>query len=165
MFWADEIKKYKHDPARRLDLANKHLPLPAAFREAVKALRQMVREERKVGRNVRDHIKRIYELAAVESFGLDYSDVLQQPGYNVMEYASRHGLWELKVAYDELGYEQLRLLTKTDRKWISELWGEPKAHRTLNEIHRREWTRYEMEVKQDQERELREAWKAMEKGT
>lgn len=38
-FWADEIRKEKDDPDERLAMALRNLPLPAAFREAAKALR------------------------------------------------------------------------------------------------------------------------------
>ena len=48
-FWADKIKEFRGEPAKRLAMAMDNLPLPAAFREAAIALRAMIRPKRKNG--------------------------------------------------------------------------------------------------------------------
>src|SRR4051812_2486932 len=48
-FWADAIKDTYDDPGRRLAMAKRNLPLPAAFREAAIALRAIIRAKRKTG--------------------------------------------------------------------------------------------------------------------
>ena len=82
-------------------------------------------------------------MAAVESFGIDYSKRLEQPGYNVMERVPGAVVKSLKYEYSSLGYDKLRLLNKTDRKWLKDAWGEPSKHTTLNELHKRVWKKYE----------------------
>jgi hypothetical protein len=51
----------------------------------------------------------------------------------------RHG----EHSYDTLGYRDLRLLNKTDAKWLVEAWGEPTRHSTLNATHKAVWDRFE----------------------
>ncbi|MGE0434029.1 MAG: hypothetical protein AB7S36_17370 [Planctomycetota bacterium] len=46
-FWADAIRKLKDKPQERLAMALRHLPLPAAFREAAVALRALIRAKQK----------------------------------------------------------------------------------------------------------------------
>ena len=45
-FWFDVIKNIRSDAQKRLKLALKELPSPAAFEEAAKALRSMIREKK-----------------------------------------------------------------------------------------------------------------------
>lgn len=49
-FWADAIKDTYDDPRRRLEMATRNLPLPAAFREAAIALRAIIRNRRKLAK-------------------------------------------------------------------------------------------------------------------
>jgi hypothetical protein len=142
-FWADKIKELKEDPEARLDLALDNLPLPAAFREAAAALRALIRIERKEGSEWQSRLKRLYDLAAYESLMLDYAPRLQEPGYNVMESIPGRVVTELEFSYDTLGYRDLRLLNKTDAKWLVEAWGEPTRHSTLNATHKAVWDRFE----------------------
>ena len=85
VFWADKIKKFRGEPTKRLKMALKNLPLPAAFREAAVATRALIREKRKQKKEYRDELALLYWLAAIDSFSIPYSTYLQQPGYNVIE--------------------------------------------------------------------------------
>ncbi|GEP43089.1 hypothetical protein BGE01nite_23800 [Brevifollis gellanilyticus] len=85
----------------------------------------------------------LYDLAAYESFMLDYSPRLRQPGYNVMESIPGNVITALEYSYARLGYKKLRLLNKTDVKWLVEAWGEPQKHTTLNALHKAVWDRFE----------------------
>ena len=49
----------------------------------------------------------------------------------------------LPFSYADLGYEKLPLLNKTDAKWLTQSWGLPKKHTTLNKLHRETWVKYE----------------------
>ena len=155
-FWADWIKRYRGEPKKRLALALKHLPLPAAFREAAIAIRAVVRVNRKAGAPVEEELILLYRLAAVRSFMLDYAPRLQEPGFNVIEAAPGHLVWSLPYTYSELGYRKLSLLNKTDVKWLIEAWGEPESHTTLNLIHRSLWDEYESKLMQQRRRRLHE---------
>lgn len=148
-FWADRIKKLKGEPLKRLQLALSNLPLPASFREAAVATRALIREKRKTGEVYEEELALLYWLAAINSFSIPFSTVLQEPGYNVIESIPGNKLKELSFTYTELGYAQLELLNKTDIKWMTEAWGEPSAHTTLHEMHLDVWREYETKLKND----------------
>lgn len=48
-FWADRIKNYKGEPAKRLKIALENMPLPASFREVAIATRALIREKKLKG--------------------------------------------------------------------------------------------------------------------
>jgi hypothetical protein len=81
----------------------------------------------------------LYWLGAVASFGLPYSERLREPGYNVLESVPGETVANLRFEYSKLGYRELELLNKTDVKWMTELWGEPESHTTLNKLHSAVW--------------------------
>lgn len=45
-FWTDALAKVKSDPKKRFEVAQRHLPLPAAWTEMAISLRAMIREAR-----------------------------------------------------------------------------------------------------------------------
>ena len=156
-FWADKIKKLRGEPVKRLILALENMPLPASFREAAIATRALIREKRKKHRTYDDELALLYWLAAINSFSIPYSKVLEEPGYNVIESIPGKKLKELPFSYKSLGYEYLELLNKTDIKWLIENWGEPNEHTTLHKMHNDLWVEYESklkEKKEDKEEEL-----------
>lgn len=153
-FWADELKALKGEPARRLQLAYANLPLPAAFDEAAVALRALIRGRRKNRENFEREIASLYWLAAISSFHRPYSEVLKEPGYNVLESIPGHTVANLPFDYKTLGYRELALLKKTDIRWITELWGEPEAHTTLNALHHAVWAGAEQELKKRRDQEF-----------
>ena len=156
IFWADKIKKLKGEPIKRLTMAIDNLPLPAAFREAIIALRTIIRQKRKDKQAYNDELALLYWFAAIDSFSIPYSSYLQQPGYNVIESIPGKVIKTLPLSYFELGYEKLDLLNKTDIKWCIEMWGEPQRHTTLHEIHKHIWQKYEKELPTKQKRGFKE---------
>jgi hypothetical protein len=146
-FWADRIKKLRGEPEKRLALAIANLPLPASFREAAIASRALIRDKRKQKIKYDEELALLYWLAAINSFSIPYSDVLKEPGYNVVESVPGKKLKGLPFSYQSLGYKKLELLNKTDVKWLSELWGEPEEHITLHEMHNDIWREYEGKLK------------------
>lgn len=155
-FWADRIKKLRGEPLKRLKLALENLPLPASFREAAIATRALIREKRKAKDNYEEELALLYWLAAINSFSIPYSSVLQEPGYNVIESIPGKKLKNLPFTYHELGFEKLELLNKTDIKWLIELWGEPTAHTSLHEMHIDVWRQYENKLKNKRNRSEKE---------
>ncbi len=142
-FWADRIKSQRDAPQARLATALENLPLPAAFREGCVATRMLIRKFGVETAEGQEMLKLLYWLAAVESFMLDYAPILQQPGFNVMESIPGSVMRELPFTFDQLGCDRLRLLNKTDKRWLVDVYGPPSAHRTLNELHRALWDRFE----------------------
>lgn len=153
-FWADRIRGLRESPIQRLELALDHLPLPAAFRESAIAVRSLIREKRKHNASYDKELSLLYWLAAVRSFIVPYSSRLKQPGYNVIESVPPSVLAGLDVEYLSLGFEKLELLNKTDCKWLSESWGEPQSHHTLNELYPDVWRKYEDVTRKTQEDRL-----------
>lgn len=154
LFWADRIKELRDEPTQRLQLALQNLPLPAAFREAIIAVRALVREKLSKNSKFADEVALLYWLAAVESFGLPYSEFLCQPGFNVLESVPGSVIKSLPFSYQELGYKQLSLLNKTDIKWCIACWGEPNQHTTLNALHNEVWQKYERELPEKQHMDM-----------
>jgi len=146
IFWADEIKKYKDVPDKRLKIALANLPIPGAFTEAGIALRSLIKIKRKSNYGFEDELIQLYDIACVYSFMLDYSKKLEAPGFNIMERVPGKYLFSLSKEYCVIGYEKLSLLTKTDVKMIKELWGGPKSHQSMNELYAEIWKKYEQEL-------------------
>ena len=142
-FWADRIAFLRTDPERRLLLALDNLPLPEAFREAAIAVRSLVRTKRKLRVDFNEELTLLYWLAAVNSFSVPYSEVLKEPGYNVIQTIPGKTIRTLPFTYSELGHEHLTLLSKTDVKWIEEAWGAPTSHTTLHTMYIDLWKEFE----------------------
>jgi len=49
----------------------------------------------------------------------------------------------MSLTWNALGCEELELLTKRDRCWMREAWGEPPAHSTAHQKYIDIWNRYE----------------------
>jgi len=143
VFWAEKIKCFRGEPVKRLAMALDNLPLPAAFREGAIALRAIIRLKKKAKETFNDELALLYWFAAIDSFSIPYSSVLQQPGYNVIESMPSSVIKTLPFSYFELGYEKLNLLNKTDIKWCIDTWGKPQGHQTLHDIHNDIWNSYE----------------------
>ncbi len=146
-FWADRIALLHSDPEKRLQLALDNLPLPRAFREAAVAVRSLVREKKKLRIAVKEELTLLYWLAAVNSFSVPFSEVLNEPGYNVIQSIPGKTMQTLPFTYGELGYEYLTLLNKTDVKWIEEAWGSPSSHTTLYSMHIDLWKESEKRLR------------------
>lgn len=142
-FWTDRISKCRGEPAKALKIAIGQLPLPAAFRTAAVSLRALIRARRKSRESFENELVLLYWLAAIRSFILEYAPRLKEPGFNIVERIPGRNLCSLPFSYSELGYRELSLLNKTDVKWLTEAWGEPVSHSTLNALYRNVWEAYE----------------------
>ena len=140
-FWADEARNARDQAEERLRIAAENLPLPAAFREAAIALRQMIREKRKVKESDDEELEFLYSLAAVKSFvsATAYIEELAEPAWNAIEMMTSEDWKSLTYQWRTLGCNELSLLTKTDRRQMIERWGEPAEHTTLRRLHEGVW--------------------------
>lgn len=155
-FWAEKIKRYRGEPVERLRIAIENLPLPAAFREAAIATRALIRAKRKDGEPYEEELTLLYWLAAIDSFSIPYCETIRQPGYNVIESIPGAIIKNLPFRYQDLGYEKLGLLKKTDIEWLRELWGEPQFHTTMHLLHNEVWKEYEGALVEKQQKQLDE---------
>ena len=111
-FWADAIKDTYDDPGRRLEMAKRNLPLPAAFREAAIALRAIIRDKRKLGEPFQGELLELHQLAAVASLA----------PYDPLDITPYAKISELDLSPTRIGWDALSLLNKTDRTLMAEVW-------------------------------------------
>lgn len=123
--------------------AEKSYPIPAAYSKAITALRGIKKLDKN---NAENYIKQMYDLAVKYSMMIDYSEVCQCTGYSVFEIIPQKVIDSLEYTYDQIGYNELKLLSKTDIKEIVELWGEPSSHSTLNKMYQDVWHKYEIKL-------------------
>lgn len=142
-FWGDAIKEVQNNPAARLAMAHRQLPLPGAFREMALARRAIIRQLRKDGRPFDDELRQLHYWAALSSWSVPYSEALREPGYNVLESTPYTKLAGLDLSYNVVGSEELAGLNKSDRKMMREAWGDPKAHTTAHALYGELWREQE----------------------
>jgi|26BtaG_2_1085354.scaffolds.fasta_scaffold08670_2 hypothetical protein len=155
VFWAEYIKQHKSSPTQRYEIAIQFLPLPAAFREAVLALRAIIKEKKSKGEDFIDYLNALYRLAVWRSFCIDYADKAQMPGYSVFESIPGGKIINLDADYQSIGYEKLKLISKTDIKLLVDIYGEPEQHTTLNSMYRDVWDDFELKIIKERESSLR----------
>ena len=143
VFWIDDLEKVEVDPAERLALARKYMPLPAAFREAATALRAMVLSSAREMADGSDLLSQLYVTAAQENFLMATPYV---PGigsrYNVAAAIPRDVWQRLPMPFAAIGYRHLPLLTRTDCDWLVVAWGEPDRHSSAQAYHQSVWDYY-----------------------
>lgn len=142
-FWLAELQRNKANPQKRYESALKGLPYPAAFREAVLGLRAIIREKVKNKQPFEKELTELYKIAVWQSFSMPYAARAKTPGFNILERVPGSLIANLEYDYQDMGYEKLELINKTDAKRLVELWGEPKTHRTLLEVYSNLWDKYE----------------------
>lgn len=145
-FWGDAIKELKDDPAERLGMAMRHLPLPGAFRELAVARRALIRQLAKEGRPIDDELRQLHYWAALSSWSTPYSEVLCEPGFNVLESTPYAKLAVLDLSYAVIGCDVLLGLNKSDRKMMRDAWGESKVHTTAHVLHKSLWLEQERQL-------------------
>jgi hypothetical protein len=117
-FWADAIKDTYDDPGRRLAMAKRNLPLPAAFREAAIALRAIIRAKRKLGEPFEAELLELHQLAAIASLA----------PYDPLDITPYAKIAELDLSPTRIGWDALLLLNKTDRALMADVWRAPGQH-------------------------------------
>lgn len=145
-FWGDAIKALKDDPVERLAVAMRHLPLPGAFSEMAVARRALIRQLAKEGQPVEDELRQLHYWAALSSWSTPYSELLCEPGFNVLESTPYAKLAVLDFSYKAIGCDELLNLNKTDRKMMREAWGEAKLHTTAHALYKSAWREQEQKL-------------------
>ena len=139
-FWAD--RRFGGDYAGRLKNAMENLPLPAAFRDSLIAVRGIIKAHIKAGNPYANELVLLYWLAALESFSMPHSEKLQSPGFNILISIPWNVITSLEFEYSTLGYQDLSL-KKTDIKWLTTAFGEPISHSSLIVMYRHIWDTHE----------------------
>ena len=140
VYWINDVESLEGDPAERLALARRYLPLPAAFREAATALRALILSSSMRPVDGTDLLAQLYVTAAQESFLLATPYVPGVgPRYNVAASIPRDVWQRLSMPYAAIGYRHLPLLNRTDCDWLVVAWGEPDTHSTAQAYHQSVW--------------------------
>ncbi|HDR2474721.1 hypothetical protein NR352_27805 [Enterobacter soli] len=151
--WVERVKS-ERDDAKKLVLALKFIPLPQAFQQSAIALRSLIKSKKKESIPYVDELYFLYWLAAIKSFSVPYSQLLGEPGFNVLSRIPGAEIFNLQVNYDDLGYEHLDLLTKGDVNLLNKYLSTPKSNSTLNNIHCAIWHHYEKKLKSEKDKDL-----------
>lgn len=151
-FWGEAIKAAEDSPTERLAIARRQLPLPGAFSQITVARRAIIRQLRKEREPIDGELHALHYWAALSSWGLPYSEVLREPGFNVFESTPYAKFAALDLSYDAVGCDELRGLTQTDRKWMRELWGEPRVNTTAQALYSGLWREQERKLAAVRER-------------
>lgn len=133
-FWYAALQRVKDDPAQRFAIAQRNLPLPAAWDEMAVALRAMVRMARKEGGDTEPHLRELHQLAALWSFAVE-SPADRGVGYGLFEMTPYSRFAGMDLSWEKLGCDELVLLKVTDRKWMRDVWGEPPVHTTAKRLY------------------------------
>jgi len=140
VFWVDDFEQLEVNPTKRLLLARKYLPLPAAFREAATALRAMILSAARHQADGDDLLSQLYVTAAQENFLLTDPNVSGVNSPYKLASSIPKTIWQqLPMPYSAIGYRRLRLLTPTDCDWLVGAWGEPDRHSTARAHHQAVW--------------------------
>jgi len=130
VFPSEEAKKLRESPRERFDLAIRYLPLPGAFREAAKALRQRVREKKKLGEPLEEELGQLYRLGCLENL---FHHLLSEVRYGWNDRIPTQ-LWvKAEFEYQMIGHSELGLLGVQDKKWLEECWGAPENHMAVHQ--------------------------------
>lgn len=122
-------------------LASCHAALPqmGAFRQSCLVLRAQIRDQKKAKKEISPSLEQLYQLVALADFFHGKTENSKPLSVSASKRVAFESFVALESPYADLGYEHLNLLTKTDIKWLTQTWGEPKQHRHMRELHQNRW--------------------------
>lgn len=161
-FWADAVKRLKRSNqySEAAAICRHAMPAPAAYREVLVCLRKLVGADAHA-----DLLLELYRYAIEADFLNRISCVeiptpagtTSLPAFNVAEI-----VWgwlreePLRIDYQDIGYERVTTLNKSDRRRLAAAFGEPRTHRDPCEEFRSLWDKGVAELARREEAELRE---------
>lgn len=109
-----------------------------SYQEAARVIRAAIRASAAEERDI--WLERLYQLAAQASFLHDKVQGMPDPNWQMLAQRFDHAdVTALEMPWDTLGYQQLRLLTKSDIKLLTKTKNEPKNHQSARVLHRKQW--------------------------
>ncbi len=141
--WLQECNELKNQGRylEALAVCEFNFPQWGAFSQACTVLRAHIRSLARSDEPVEPLLQKLYHLAACASFLHDKLPEL--PALTPRQLRQLPStVWDsLEMPYDLIGYQELRLLGKSDQKQVRELWGEPSQHLSPRVYHRDTWLR------------------------
>lgn len=123
--WSDALQAIRDNPSDRLTIAVRHLPKPAAFREACRALRLRIKELREQNMAFEEEVFALHRLAAIASLA----------PHEQLEMTPFAHIAELPLEPETIGWKALSLLGETDFAMMESCWGNPKQHVSANSLY------------------------------
>jgi len=128
--WSDEIKALRDSGSFKeaLALSKRQYPKMLAFRQSLITLRARLKQE---PAQSEESLKDLYRTAVLG----DLVRVSNKADKTLADIESLTDRLEApRAIWNTLGYRNLELLTKTDRKLLVQHWGEPERHDSINNI-------------------------------
>ncbi len=111
-----------------------------SFEHAARVMRAAIRNPDTDSATRQQWLHALFRLAAQASFLHDRVEGLPDPIPRLLaQQFDAQELDALDMPWPEIGYRELRLLTKSDRKQLAQLLGEPAAHQSARIFHRKRW--------------------------
>jgi hypothetical protein len=107
------------------------------FQTIMRLIRKAIKREKEAGNPVDELYETLYSVGVISSVIISFSEKLGIEGDYVLEIMPGGSLLKLPFSYKDIGYEKITLFTKGDCKMFPKLWGNPEAHKTLNEYYPR----------------------------
>ncbi|MCB1669813.1 MAG: hypothetical protein R3F41_19215 [Gammaproteobacteria bacterium] len=139
--WQEQIGELKRldrlDEALRI--CQEQLPLWSAYQQASLIHRARIKQHSQDGQPIEEELRALYNLAAQASFLHDRVKGLPNLPLSQLKQVDLEEISRLEMPYPQIGYNELRLIKKTDIKLLLECWGKPKAHLKPRELHGETW--------------------------
>ncbi len=111
-----------------------------SFDHAARVMRAAIRNTASDTEEHRFWLRRLYSLAAQASFLHDKIDALPDPTRALQtRLFTPQQVASLDMPWSQIGYRDLRLLTKSDRKQLTQWLGEPETHQSARIFHDKQW--------------------------
>ncbi len=115
------------------------LPQMGAFKQSCLILRAQIRTLKKAQQDSNAALEQLHHLAALASFFHSKATGVKPLSPSASKKVDYSEFAHMNTPYNDLGYEQLPLLSKTDIKWMIQAWGEPNTHTHMRQLHARQW--------------------------
>lgn len=111
-----------------------------SFDHAARVMRAAVRNSATGTATHQQWLQRLYHLAVHASFLHDKVDGLPDPTRQLLaQHFEPQQIDALDMPWSQIGYRDLRLLTKSDRKQLVTILGEPATHQSARIFHDKQW--------------------------
>ena len=104
---------------------------PNSAAGVAKALRQIIRERRKVKQPCDDLLFALYNSCVLTDFAKSLA-FEGMPVHAMTRYVDIRELQGIRIEYLSMGYQCIQVLSKTDVKWLVETFGEPAEHQSFD---------------------------------
>lgn len=123
-----------------LQVCQQAWPQWQSFDHAARVIRAAIRNCPKDSTEHQQWLHRLYTLAAQASFLHDKVDGMPEAGrQQLAERFDPQQIDQLDMPWAKIGYLELRLLTKSDRKQLVHMCGEPETHQSARIFHDKQW--------------------------